>query len=541
MPTLFTALRAHVRTRNRRRFQHPTVPPPKTVVEESSTVGFPPELAKVELAKTEVARPSVPKKRKPSMNPRPHLSLLDRFDIVERSGPRPHVIVVGAGFAGLSAAYELKSVGYKVTVVESRKTVGGRVESRRDVVPGAVMEGGAELIGRNHLAWWSYSRMFHLTLQKIRESVNPSPVIVGGWLLSPSKAIQLFREMVRGARLINKAAKRVNAFQPWLTKGAGKLDRRSLVQGLSKIRMSHWSKEAFLEQLQTDNGIAAEKQSWLGNLAMIKGGGLHRFWTETETHRCKGGNQKLAFKFKAAIRNENIRFSKEVRCIEIGKQSVTVKFGRGQSLTADEVIVAVPPTIWRKRIRFRPRLPKAYNVQFGKNVKYLLNVQQNVWDPEAPDMSSDGPINLTWKGTSGGSGSRAGLVAFSGAGNALICRHWENRKHEYLKRLLPVYPRIKQRCRNGVFMDWPANKWTKGSYSFPKPGEVMRVGPLMREGFRDRVHFAGEHTCYAFTGYMEAALQSGLRVAEQIARRDRRIKQRKRRRMKRARSENPKS
>jgi hypothetical protein len=35
-----------------------------------------------------------------------------------------------------------------------------------------------------------------------------------------------------------------------------------------------------------------------------------------------------------------------------------------------------------------------------------------------------------------------------------------------------------------------------------------------------RVHFAGEHTCYAFTGYMEAALQSGIRVAEQIARRD---------------------
>jgi Flavin containing amine oxidoreductase len=39
-------------------------------------------------------------------------------------------------------------------------------------------------------------------------------------------------------------------------------------------------------------------------------------------------------------------------------------------------------------------------------------------------------------------------------------------------------------------------------------------------GFLKRIHFAGEHTCYAFTGYMEAALQSGIRVAEQIARRD---------------------
>jgi monoamine oxidase len=69
-------------------------------------------------------------------------------------------------------------------------------------------------------------------------------------------------------------------------------------------------------------------------------------------------------------------------------------------------------------------------------------------------------------------------------------------------------------------VDWPGNKWTKGSYSFPKPGEVTRAGPLLHAGFLKRIHFAGEHTCYAFTGYMEAALQSGIRVAEQIARRD---------------------
>jgi monoamine oxidase len=75
-------------------------------------------------------------------------------------------------------------------------------------------------------------------------------------------------------------------------------------------------------------------------------------------------------------------------------------------------------------------------------------------------------------------------------------------------------------ARNGEFFDWCKCKWTRGSYSFPKPGEVTRVGPALRAGFKDHLHFAGEHTCYAFTGYMEAALQSGLRVAETLARRD---------------------
>jgi len=199
---------------------------------------------------------------------------------------------------------------------------------------------------------------------------------------------------------------------------------------------------------------------------------------------------------------------------------VTVILRRGKSVCGSDVVLAIPPTIW-KDLEFTPPLPKAYDVQFGQNVKYLINVDKDCWKPDGPDMSSDGPIDLTWDGTDGQGGSRAGFVAFSGANDAATCRGSKNRKQRYLNQLKPVYPGLKTGSRNGLFMDWPKNKWTLGSYSFPKPGEVTRVGPLLRSGFKERVHFAGEHTCYAFTGYMEAALQSGLRIAEYLARRDR--------------------
>ena len=506
MPTLFTALRAHAR----RAVPKLTGPSqfPQGPLAQSGVGG---------ISQLEEVRVLAPEKQPKRREPRYFLSLEDRFKILKRFGPPPHVIVVGAGFGGLSAAYELESVGYKVTVLEAQNRVGGRVESLDDVVPEEIMEGGAELIGLNHRAWWSYKRKFGLTFHELLDSPYPSPVILGGKPLNSKQATSLFQEMNRGQRSINRVARKVNAEQPWKTKGAEPLDRLSLVQGLKSIRMSKKCRLAFLEQLQADNGVQAEKQSWLGNLAMIKGAGLRRFWTDTETHRCKGGNEQLARRFRGLLMD--VRVGAPVREIHIEKHGVTV-FAKGKEpIAGDDVVLAVPPSLW-KTIRIKPKLPASYRVQFGQNVKYLLNIRKDCWKPLSPDMSSDGPIDLTWEGTDGQPGERAGLVSFSGANDALTCRQWGNRKKEYLRRLAAVYPRLKKGCENGLFMDWPSKKWTRGSYSFPAPREVMRVGPLLRSGFQGRLHFAGEHTCYAFVGYMEGALQSGLRVAEQLARRD---------------------
>ena len=56
------------------------------------------------------------------------------------------VVIIGAGFAGLACGYELKSVGYDVTILEARNRVGGRVITFNDMVPGKMVEGGGEQI-----------------------------------------------------------------------------------------------------------------------------------------------------------------------------------------------------------------------------------------------------------------------------------------------------------------------------------------------------------------------------------------------------------
>ncbi len=59
------------------------------------------------------------------------------------------------------------------------------------------------------------------------------------------------------------------------------------------------------------------------------------------------------------------------------------------------------------------------------------------------------------------------------------------------------------------FMNWPQEPWTLASDYFPRLGEVTALGPFRKAGYGGWFHFAGEHTCYAFMGYMEGALASG--------------------------------
>ena len=70
------------------------------------------------------------------------------------------------------------------------------------------------------------------------------------------------------------------------------------------------------------------------------------------------------------------------------------------------------------------------------------------------------------------------------------------------------------------FMDWPAEQWTGGGYSFPAPGQVTTVGPLLAKPHANNLHIAGEHCCYKFVGYMEGALTSGTDIARRLAKRD---------------------
>jgi monoamine oxidase len=161
----------------------------------------------------------------------------------------------------------------------------------------------------------------------------------------------------------------------------------------------------------------------------------------------------------------------------------------------------------------------------GTNLKYLSHVKSRYWSAAkvSPDALTDGEISMTWDGTDaqpeeGG----ACLTAFSGGPGAEKVREWSKaeRDGKYVGLLEGLYPGYKDNKVATRFMDWPAEEWTGAGYSFPAPGQVTTVGPLLRKGIGGRLHFAGEHACYKFVGYMEGALNSGVSLAARLAARD---------------------
>jgi monoamine oxidase len=431
------------------------------------------------------------------------------------------VVVIGGGFAGLSAAYELSRAGADVTVLEARNRIGGRVISFRDLVTGGTMEGGAELIGSNHAIWQQYRERFGLKLLDGAEEEDiEAPIVLGGRRLTRKESDQLWEEMDAALNRMNEDAARVpDAFAAWTTPDADALDRRTLAEWIAALDASPQCKLAIDVQMTSDNGVRSAWQSYLGNLAMIKGGGLDKYWTETERYHCAGGNQQLAERLASAVGRERLHLREPVTSIDVNGDRVTVKTARGP-YEADYAVVAVPPLTWN-RIAFTPALHVTALPQMGSNVKYLMALTAKPWPARvSPAMLTDGPVNVTWWATEGQRIAGAGMVAFSGGPSADACRAWSpaERDANYARELAAVYRSLPGALARRRFMDWPSDPLVKGSYSFPAPGEVTHVGPQLQQPLAGRVFLAGEHTCYAFVGYMEGALQSGARAAARIVR-----------------------
>lgn len=463
------------------------------------------------------------------------LLLSNRIVFAQQNKKPGSVVVVGAGFAGLAAAHELLAAGYDVSIVEARKRVGGRVLSLSDFIDGRVVEGGAELVGDNHTTWLAYAEKFGLKFDTLSD--DDEFFVLDGKKLSEEDAKKLYDDLTELSTAMAKESLPINADEPWKSPGAAELDRKSLADWLREYKGSDLAKKVFDLQWTANSGVPSNKQSYLGFLATIKGGmlldpanpadndkHLLDYFEISETCRCAGGNQQLAMKLADAIGKNRIQLGLAVTEIKLTGKGCTVRCADDRTYECDDVVLATPPTTWSK-IKFEPGMPDKLKPQMGVNVKYLAEVKKRFWSDAGLTQYaiSDTDVNMTWEATDKQPGDdKFCLTSFSGGPSADACRARQGAALDeaYKKTLEKLMPGFGASFVKSRFMDWPGDPWTLASYSFPGPGEVTTVGPMMFKGIGEHLHFAGEHTCYQFAGYMEGALRSGVSLAKRIAQRD---------------------
>ena len=73
-----------------------------------------------------------------------------RSGLPGRADPPRHVVIVGAGIAGLTSALLLKEAGHRVSFLEARNRLGGRIYTYRGFAGGMYGEFGAMRFPRQH-------------------------------------------------------------------------------------------------------------------------------------------------------------------------------------------------------------------------------------------------------------------------------------------------------------------------------------------------------------------------------------------------------
>ena len=433
------------------------------------------------------------------------------------------VLVIGAGMAGLVAARLLHDSGFKVTVLEARDRIGGRVWT--DARVGAPVDlGGSWVHGTegNPLTLWCDRLGVRLI------SSEADRLLIDPRATAPNRLAQR-RKAFMGAAAFHTAI----AFASWKSKfltnvrGPRSISVKDAIEPLLR---APWLPEVdrlvigtFVEGSEGVNGSVWDQLSV-------------EEWFPTEgldgNAQPKGGFQPL---LDDAARGLDIRLNSPAVVLAWSGSGVIATLNSGEKLEAERAIVTLPVGLLRDgRFRLDPAPPLAQQQAIGRLgygagvlAKVYLRFPHVFWPekskwfgrlPDAPDRR--GTFNTFVSHTE--ETGQPILLSFANGHSAV--RFDREASDEEVKDTALVSLR-KMFGGNAVpepeavvFPRWLSDPWSKGSYSYPAIGSPLEDHDDHARPLGDRVFFAGEACEPVEYGTVHAALWSGELAAEAIHR-----------------------
>jgi monoamine oxidase len=449
------------------------------------------------------------------------------------SGPTDvDVVVVGAGFAGLTAARELRRAGLDAVVLEARDRVGGRVVNAH-TQDGTVVELGGQWVGPGQDRVIALAD--ELGLERFATYNTGHNVIHDGTAkrlykgaipkLSPPVLVDIGQAQLR----LDRLAKQVPLVEPWKAPRATDWDGQTVESWVRRNMRTRLGRKMLRLGVRAVFAAEASDMSLLHFLFYSHSGGyldsLFNVENGAQEQRVVGGTQLIAQRLAEGL-GAAVRLSAPVRRLRTtsGGSGIVVETERGETVSAKRVIVAIPPAL-AGRIEYEPELPAmrdqlTQRMPMGSVIKCMAVYEEPFWREEGlTGQMTDvaGPAQLTFD-NSPRSGRPGVMLAFVEGEHARALSQCspEERRRQVVACLVRCFGPEAKDPKEFLELDWSAQRWTGGCYgAHLPPGVLTAYGPALKKPC-GLIHWAGTETASVWAGYMDGAVRSGEAVAEEV-------------------------
>jgi len=444
------------------------------------------------------------------------------------------VVVVGAGLAGLGAAYLLGERGYEVTLVEARERPGGRIWTWREPFKdGQWLESGATSTDDGSKRVLKWCQAFGLeVVPPPRPSPPPELLLHLKGETFPARELILRNpyglplELAKVppqallARYLAPLAAKLPDRASWTRPEWAAYDAKSLATLLREAGAPSAARSLMAQAAEGGSPTTTSALWALREAARPRLAGV------TKSLVVKGGMDRLPKAFAERLKGR-ILYDTALVALRVRGERVTAfveSKGRAAPVEARHVVLAAPFGALRE-VEFDPVLPagKARAIQ---ELPYALVSQVHVQTRsrfyERRGLQSllftDTPLGRVVVATPPDSPSGRGLlqVWMHGEAAAEIDGMLEEKRIPYVLALLElVLPGAREYAETVRFHSWNLDPWARGAWRQFSPGQVAALHPQVAPAVGP-LHFGGEHTSTVEAG-LEGALESAERVVAEIA------------------------
>jgi len=449
------------------------------------------------------------------------------------------VAIVGAGFAGLTAALDLKRAGKSVVVLEARNRVGGRVVNK-DIGGGEVSERGGTFTGPTQDALMALAKeMGVATIPQYNlgenvyfaDGMRTTYSDTGPFGTAPPDPL-IIPDLTTVVTRLDEMSKEVPVDGPWRSPRAAEYDRQTFQTWIEDNSASPRFQQIVPAATRPIFGAEPRELSLLFVLFYIAASGNEQnpgtfernFNTRdgAQMFRFEGGSALICARLAKRLGKRVVLRSPVTRIVQ-GRRSVRVE-SKKLNVNAKRVIMAVPPTL-AARVDYKPNLPGTRDqllqrLTQGTLIKVTAVYDRAFWRDAGltgSAVSLSGPVNVTYDDSlpDGTPGVLFGFVGGDEA-RAFANRSPADRRAAVLENFADYFGAPALQPTQYFETDWPGARWSRGGpTAIAAPGVLTGLAPIIRDPV-GRIHWAGTETATFWNGYMDGAIRSGKRAAGEV-------------------------